>query len=129
MLQSIFCIIRKCKSKKCTYQDEQYKIGEKDVINYTNLNFIIKKIKEVDYIKAIIFNRTQTIAFNFFHKPLINESNLNVNKIMNTIHNDQFKLTSDNKLDLIKNYFREINSDSINDYDAKILDLIDIEFA
>lgn len=98
-------------------------------MNYTNLNFIIKKIKEVDYIKAIIFNRMQTIAFNFFHKPLIDESNLNVNKITNAIHYDQFELTSDEKLDLIKDYFKGINFDSINEHDAKILEFIDFEFA
>lgn len=128
LLGSIFCRFEKCKSKKYLYKDHQYESCLKEVNEFTNLNYIIKKIKELDYVKAVVFNREQSLSFDFFHKPLIAEKNKKVNKIINQIHYDQFDMSSDEKLGLIKEYYKNVNPDCIDSHDVKILELIDMEF-
>lgn len=127
LLGSIFCRFDKCKSKRYLYKDHQYESCLKEVNEFTNLNYIIKKIKELDYVKAVVFNREQSLSFDFFHKPLIAEKNKKINKIINQIHYDQFDMSSDEKLELIKEYYKNVNPDCIENHDIKILELIDME--
>lgn len=128
LLGSIFCRFEKCKSKRYLYKDHQYESCLKEVNEFTNLNYIVRKIKELDYVKAVVFNREQSLSFDFFHKPLIAEKNKKVNKIINQIHNDQFNMPSHVKLDLIKEYYKNVSPDFIENHDIKILELIDMEF-
>lgn len=125
---SIFCRFDKCKSKRHLYKDHQYESCVNEVNNYTNLNYIVKKIKELDYVKAVIFNREQTLSFDFFHKPMIAEKNKKINKIINQIHYDQFDMPNEEKLEHIKTYYKNLHPDRIDNYDNKILELIDMDF-
>ncbi len=128
LLGTIFCHVNKCKSNRHKYKDLQYSSSMREVDQYTNLNFIIKKIKELDYIKHVLFNREQMLSFEFFHKPLVAEKNTIVNRIINQIHYDLFDLPSEDKLGLVKEYYKNINPDNVDDYDEKILELIDLDF-
>lgn len=78
--------------------------------------------------KAIIFNREQSLSFNFFHKPLVADKNQKINKIINRIHFDEFEISNENKLDLIKDYFNTRTQNSKNYFDEKIIELIDLDF-
>lgn len=128
-LLKYFCPIRKCKSKKHIYKLHQYNTCIEEVNQYSNFDYIIKKIKEIEFIKAIIFNREQAMAFNFFHKPLIGEKDQKFSKASNQIHHDQFEMSRSDQVNEITKYFVDITQrKQIEEYDAKILDLLDIQY-
>lgn len=110
------------------YKDCQYESCLREVREFTNLNYIVKKLKDLDYLKAILFNREQFLSFDFFNKPLVADNSVKVNKIINQIHYDQFDISTGEKLQLIKNYYNNINSENINNKDLKILEFIDTDF-
>lgn len=115
-------------SKKNLYKDFQYDKCLKEVNEFTNLNYIVKKLKDLDYVKAIIFNREQFLSFDFFNKPLIADNSMKVNRVINQIHYDQFDMSCDQKLDLVKKYYHNINPEKISNNDLKILEFIDADF-
>lgn len=124
----ICCYSDRCKSNQLIFKDNQYDSCMKEVENYTNLEYIIKKVKEIEYIKAIVFDREQTIAFSFFHKPWIGEKNKKINKTINQIHYDQFEIPLEERLELVKEYYSEIDLEKLNKVDGRIIELIDTDF-
>ena len=128
---SSFCCL--CiKTNEIRHKNCQYEKCIEEVSNYTNLNFIIRKIKEIDYIKALLFKREQILSFNFFHKPLVKSDGgitESYSRTINEIHNDITSIDKEKQVDLISSYFDAISETNKYDkFDKKILNLIDIDF-
>ena len=127
---AIFCVCSKFQTSSLRNKDAQYFKCIDEVRENMNLNFMVRKLNEIDFIKAILFNKEQILSFNYFHKPLVD---LRKNKIddcnlISDIHQTQ-KLSEDKHLDMLNNYFEEVsNGREIKIEDKKIMGLLDIEF-
>lgn len=108
------CFLNKLKRKEYLYKQSQYKTCINEVDKYSNIDYIIKKIKEIDFIKAILFNREQSMSFNFFHKPLIGNKDQKYNKAIKQIHYDQFDITYDEQIEIISKYLGDTNFSDTN---------------
>lgn len=127
LIYSIFCFIKICKPSKTKFKDNQYNLCLDEVTSYTNLNFIINKMKEIEFIKAVVFNREQSLAFNFLSKPLVNDTSTYLNKAINLIHYDNFKINNKEKLNKLTNYLVSKDNSMFDKIDVKILELLDVE--
>lgn len=125
-LLSYFCPFRRCKSKEHLFKLSQYNSCINEINQYSNFDYIIKKIKEMEFIKAVIFNREQAMAFNFFHKPYIGDKDQIFSKASNQIHHDLLLTPREQVKEITKYFIDMTKKNTISEFDEKILDLLDV---
>lgn len=103
----------------------QYELCTDQVKKHLNFEFIIKRLSEIDFMKAILFNKQEILSFNYFQKPLVKYKkedtvdNRLMNEINQALHEGQTK-----NIEMLNNYFNSMATDSISDYSFKIRRLL-----
>ena len=77
----LICCHRSCYRKDVKLKEVQYEKCIEHVREQMNFNVIIRKLHEIDYLKAILFNKEQIISFLYFHRPMIDFKNKNQERI------------------------------------------------
>lgn len=124
---SLLCCFNICKSQVLIHKDNQYKLSIDTLKDYMNLNFIIRKLREIEFMKRVFLQREQAMAFNFFGKPLISEK-MHYSRAANKIHYDQYLTNKDDQITSIKNYLtEEAKKEQFSGSDLKIAELLKID--
>lgn len=112
LYRTIFCPCRQKHYNKALKRKQRlYYSCEGDVNEYLNIELLIKRLKEIEYIKYILLNKDQILSFEYFEKPEIsaNESLLGKSR-HSLIANQQITMPSEEKLEKIICYFKQANS-------------------
>lgn len=113
LISSLLC--NRCcinKKRKSLYKKEIiYKKCLDSVKSSSNIEVLIKNIKELEFIKNLLLNKDQILAFNYLGKPTIKYDNLENSRRLSSIYNKAFDTKK------LKNYEnkKSINNLNLND--------------
>lgn len=124
-LSIILCPCKKLNNNILQKKLFQYNKCKDDVKQYLNIDNIIGKIHEIEYIKAILFNKEQMLSFKYFNKPLIDyeSKTYSENRLINEIR-ELNNLDEKSHIKIMSDYFANMNEKSITKEDSKILSLL-----
>lgn len=128
-----------CRSRRFSKLDSYYAKCLNEAKNYFSFEYIIKKIREVDYIKYLQYNEAQIHSFDFLKKLEMAMDNNNLNKLPSPQSSKVKRLSSftqtfkneikhyDNihKIDRIKRYYQGLHEYS--DIDIKLKQILELK--
>lgn len=125
-ISDVLCPITCCKSSNNKTKDTQYNKCKEQVTAQLNFDLIVKKLNEIEFLKAILLNKEQIISFDYFERTLINSSKESPvdNRLMTDIH-QTLELGEDKHLEMLTSYFDSLNPDTPSGVDEKIKKLLD----
>lgn len=132
-LSILICFCPKLQSNSVRLKEIQYNKCIEEVRQNMNMNYIVRRLNEIDFLKAILFSKEQILSFGYFHKPFVNFLNKEQKSdkgLINEIH-QSLKLPEEKQLDILNLYYMELhqNNQEISQKDLKIMNLLDLEFS
>lgn len=132
IIMSFLCIHEKCKREKLKFKENQYEKSLQTVYKSMSIDFIINKLCEIDYLKAILLSNEQSLCFDYFYKPTISYDgsslieNGHISKLIKTQN-----LHENDKINIIRTYLESQDDvENLNFYEnlvnKKILSLMRI---
>lgn len=117
--------------KKFDIKNQLYEKCSPSIEEIISIESLAKKTKEIDYLKYLILNKEQILAFEFLEKPTIIATN-NEMSISRNMHEDItntiFSLSKEKKLESVILYCKEVKSkNEAKMEERKLLDIMDEE--
>lgn len=112
LYRTIFCSCRsKYFEKSLKRKMRLYNACENEIEEYLNIELLVKRIKEIEFLKYIFMNKDQILSFDYFEKPEISVNDTAVNRKRHSmIAHQQITLPSEEKLEKIIAYYKLVNS-------------------
>lgn len=125
-MMDVFCPKTYCKSRSYKMKDCQYNLCKEQIKVQLNFDCIVKKLNEIEFLKAVLLNKEQIISFDYFEKSLVSSSKDSPvdNRLMTDIH-QTLGLGEDKHLEMLSYYFESLTPDISSSIDEKIKKLLD----
>lgn len=111
LYRTVFCTCRSRYFDKYLKRKQRlFNACENDIEEYLNIELLVKRIKEIEFLKYIFMSKDQILSFDYFEKPEISVNDTTLSRKRHSmIAHQQITLPSDEKLEKIIAYYRSIN--------------------
>lgn len=129
LITSYMTCLNKYKNKKNKFKTIQYNKCINESSLYTDIDYLVKKLREIDMIKEILFNEEQCCSFDYLGKKIIDGFSLdNSSNVSNEGDHNKNETQHNSGEKSIKKVFEYLklknDNNTIDNYDQKIIDLL-----
>lgn len=111
LYRTVFCSCRSRYFEKSLKRKQRlFSACEGDIDEYLNIEMLVKRIKEIEFIKYIFLNKEQILSFDYFEKPEISVNDSIISRKRHSIiAHQQITFPSEAKLEKIISYYKSVN--------------------